>query len=112
MERIVDIIRPLKVRQGGPVGPQHVIRHFEEIKADGFRRLGPIADSHAICRHVASWKKGTELKTHGLPFISGMMPYLCCCVSSDAKSHWAFVIHRIYGGCKRWIAASYRVVPG
>ena len=78
MERIVDVIGPLKVRQGGPVSPQHVIRHFKEIKADGFRRLGPVADSNAICRHVACRKKGTDLETHGIPlFISGMAKRMC-----------------------------------
>src|SRR5262249_46304993 len=77
MERIVDIVGTLKVRQGSPVRPQHVIRHFKEIKADGFRRLCPIADSHAICRHVAGRKKGTDLKTHGLSFVSGMAKCIC-----------------------------------
>src|SRR6266446_10139528 len=72
MERVVDIIGPLKVRQGGPVGPQHMIRYFKEIKADGFRCLGPVADSHVICGHVAGRKKGADLETHGLPFVSSM----------------------------------------
>jgi hypothetical protein len=70
MERIVDVIGPLKVRQGGPVGPQHVVRDFNELKADGFRRLGPVADRHAVRRHVAGRKKGTDLETHGLPFVA------------------------------------------
>ena len=72
MERIVDIIRALKIRHGGPVGPQHVIRHLKKIKADSFRRLGPVADRHVICRHVAGREKGADLETHSLPFVSGM----------------------------------------
>ena len=44
---------------------------------------GPVADRPAICGQIAGRKKGADLETHNLPFVSGLAKCLWCDVWSE-----------------------------
>jgi hypothetical protein len=43
-----------------------------------------------VCRHVTGRKKGTNLKTHGIPFMHGMAK------KTFSRGEWLQTLHRAY----------------